>query len=161
MSTKIEQFKYLIIDPTLKQSGLYSPEASDLLLGTALVESNLDYLKQIGGGPALGYFQMEPATFDDIFFRYLGRDDKKELMYMVNMFLVRQHEGAVLTHPVTQLMTNLPLAVLMARIRYLMVPEPIPESVDGQAAYWKKHYNTVLGAGEEVHYLTKWYEHHK
>ena len=37
----------------------------------------------------------------------------------------------------------------MARIHYLRVPEALPAADDvvGLAAYWKRYYNTELGAG--------------
>lgn len=104
----VQQFRNLVLDPTLKQSGLYFLEASDLLLGTALVESNLEHLKQIGGGPALGFFQMEPETFDDIFYRYLCRGDKDKLRYTVRTFIVKESAWCETTKPVNQLITNLP-----------------------------------------------------
>ena len=149
----VGQFKDLVIDPTLKDVGLYSAEASDLLLGTALVESNLKYLKQLGGGPALGLFQMEPVTFNDIYYRYLVKANKVHLKAAVHAHMVGRDSEYLVTDPVYQLITNLPFAVLMARIKYLMVPAPIPKTVNGQAAYWKKYYNTEHGAGKVEHYL--------
>lgn len=44
-----------------------SSSAVNLLLGTAAQESAFGtYLRQIGGGPARGVFQMAPATAKDI-----------------------------------------------------------------------------------------------
>jgi hypothetical protein len=49
-----------------------------LLLGTALTESgDMHYLHQLGNGPALGVYQMEPTTHEDIYDNYLKY--KKEL----------------------------------------------------------------------------------
>lgn len=155
----VKQFRDLVLDPTLHATELYSPEASDLLLGTAFAESNLQHLKQIGGGPAVGLFQMEPATFDDLYYRYLGRADKRGLKYIIDMFTVREHAGCSMTRPFYQLITNLPFSILMARIRYLMVPAPIPKTTEGQAEYWKTNYNTVEGAGTIKKYLKAWEKH--
>lgn len=152
----VKQFKDLVLDPTLREAGMYSWTASDLLLGTAFAESKLKHLKQIGGGPALGLFQIEPSTFDDIYYRYLGRTDKKSLKHVVDMFTVREHAGFTMTRPFYQLITNLPFAILIARIRYLLVPAPIPKTLEGQAAYWKKYYNTVEGAGTVEKYMKAW-----
>ena len=56
-----------LITSVLKELNLHSDNAVNLLMGTAAQESHLGkYRKQIGGGPALGIFQMEPATFNDI-----------------------------------------------------------------------------------------------
>lgn len=114
----------------------------NLLLGTAIQESRLTYLKQKGGGPALGLFQIEPATFNDIYNRYLKREDKKELLGRVQQFTTAQDVR-------DQVIGNIPFAVVIARVRYLMVPEALPAHDDLQALaeYWKAHYNTSRGAG--------------
>ncbi len=148
----VAQFKDLVLDPVLKSVHLHSSEASDLILGTGLVESNLIYYKQIGGGPALGPFQMEPSTFDDTYHRYL--DLHPELKYMVRQFQFAGH----LVDLKDQLMMNLPFAIIMTRIKYLMIPAPIPKTADGQAQYWKDYYNTAAGKGTIEKYLRKWRE---
>lgn len=155
----INQFKHLIIDDTLKDAGMYTPEASDQVLGTGLVESGLHDLRQLPNGPALGPFQMEPATFNDIYYRYLLRKDKSRLKALVRTLLVPRHTDYIVTHPLRQLMTNMPFAVVMARIRYLMVPEPIPKTVDQQAIYWQTHYNTKNRDADIVRYLRRWREY--
>ena len=42
-----------LISKVLKQIGMFSQEAEDLIFGTGLIESNYDYLKQWNGGPAV------------------------------------------------------------------------------------------------------------
>ena len=71
------EFRESVIKPTLEKMGLWSESAESLILGTAIQESRLKYRKQIGGGPALGLFQMEPFTHDSIRNDYL--DYRKEL----------------------------------------------------------------------------------
>ena len=139
----IQDFKNLIIVPTLKAVDLYSESAANLLLGTAVQESRLTYLKQKGAGPALGLFQIEPATFNDIYYRYLKRSDKKELLESVQRFTTA-------SNILDQLISNIPFAVLIARIRYLMVPEAIPayDDLEGLGAYWKKYFNSPIGKGQ-------------
>ena len=39
------------------------------------------------------------------------------------------------------------IAALAARLFLLTIPEEIPDTLKGQAAYWKKHYNTAQGKG--------------
>ncbi|MDX1428656.1 MAG: hypothetical protein R3282_00145, partial [Rhodothermales bacterium] len=46
--------------------------SEELLLGTAIQESLLEFRRQLGGGPARGLFQMEPATHDDCWENYLN-----------------------------------------------------------------------------------------
>ena len=42
---------------------------------------------------------------------------------------------------------NLRYAVLMARVKYIRAPVPLPDAADAAAlsAYHKQHYNTALG----------------
>ena len=74
VSIDAEQLRKDIVRPAIEKIGLWSQEAEDLLIGTAAQESHLGtYLRQLGDGPALGIFQMEPATHNDIhenFLRY-------------------------------------------------------------------------------------------
>ena len=137
------QFLRHIIRPTLTSMGMHSEPAERLLLCTALVESNLEWLRQHGGGPALGVYQIEPATARDVFYRYLG--PREALKAKIEPFMTLQ--------PVNeQLVTNLAFATAMARVRYWMMPEALPGADDGEglAAYWKRHYNTALGAGQPL-----------
>lgn len=142
------QFLQEVIGPTLAhmaatQPDMDRPAARVLLLGTAIQESRLMAYRQHGGGSALSFFQIEPATFDDIFFRYLARPDKAALRTSVRALLIPAFD------PAEQLDTNQHLACAIARIRYWMVPArlPRPGDVDGLGAYWKRYYNTAAGAG--------------
>ena len=122
----IHDFKNHILVPTLKAVDLYSESAVNLLLGTAIQESRLTYLKQKGGGPALGLFQIEPATLDDIYNRYLKRTDKKELLAKIKKFTTAQDVR-------DQVIGNIPFAVLIARVRFYMVSEALPAHDDLEA----------------------------
>lgn len=53
-----------VVRPVLRVMSAWSQPAEDLVMGTAAQESRLTYLRQLGGGPALGLWQMEPATHD-------------------------------------------------------------------------------------------------
>ncbi len=131
-----------LITRVLQEAGLYSDSAVELLMLTAATESKLGYyIKQIRG-PALGIFQMEPRTHDDIWKNYLQY--KKS---------IGEHFGAAnwrnFLRQAEKLEYNLKYSILMARVHYLRVPDPLPDAddVEGLAAYWKDHYNTYLGAG--------------
>ena len=51
-----------LIERVLRKVNLYSDAAVDLLMLTAAQESACGkYIRQLGNGPALGIFQMEPA----------------------------------------------------------------------------------------------------
>lgn len=133
-------FHDYIIKPTLDQIGLDQPGASFLLLGTALVESGLARVRQVGGGPALGVFQMEPATHDDIWQNWLNRHTPA----MVDLGNAVLGLAADWPPGATQMVANLQYATAMARLLYRRRPErlPAPFDIPSQALYWKRHYNT-------------------
>ena len=62
MTIDINQFREEVVRPVLQDLKMYSPVAENLIMGTAAQESGFTYIKQLGGGPALGMFQVEPAT---------------------------------------------------------------------------------------------------
>ena len=135
-------FRACVVRPALEHLHLYTRAAENLLVGTALQESGgLRWLAQLGGGPALGVYQIEPATHDDIWKNFLGYRHK--LADTVSALLA----SAPSRHG--QLVTNLAYATAMARVHYLRVAEPLPKADDvhALARYWKAHYNTALGAG--------------
>jgi hypothetical protein len=138
-----DQFRSLIED-VLRDANLHSPAAVELLMLTAAVESKLGtYLEQVRG-PAIGIFQMEPRTHNDIWDNYLR--------YKAPLVAALQKEVVYLPRYAPDPMVmrkNLAYAILMARIYYQRVPAPLPPADNPQALaeYWKKYYNTHLGKG--------------
>lgn len=132
-----------IIRPVLKQLRLYSPAAENLLFGTCAHESKMGkYRKQVGGGPALGIYQMEPATYKSIWNDYL--------IYRPELAkLVLEFSGHPCTPSADAMILNDKYATAMARIKYLSIPAELPaaDDLEGLANYWKKYYNTPLGKG--------------
>lgn len=148
-----QQFRALIVRPTLERLGQYSPAAEALLLGTAVVESGLTYLVQHGGGPALGVYQVEPATHDDVFVNFLNaRSRLREQVIATSQF-----KSMVGTPPARQMVANLAYATAIARQVYWRQPEPLPAAgdIEGLARYWKDHFNTRAGAGRRVDFVRK------
>lgn len=147
MSLDKKQFRDLIertlqgFDPVLQ-----TPSAVELLLGTAAVESDFGtYLRQLGGGPALGAFQMEPKTFN----------------WLRKMY--QQHYPELAYRNFIELEWNLRLAIIMARLRYRIVKDPLPSENDiaAMAAYWKLWYNTMKGKGAVTDFVRKYMEYVK
>lgn len=130
-----------ILAPTLQALGMDSPAARALILGTIAQESAFGtHVRQIGGGPALGICQMEPATFRDILGNWLAyRRHIQERMRKIWPALPGP-EALVEDHR---------LAVAMCRLHYARVSEPLPaaDDIEGLARYWKQYYNTPRGAG--------------
>lgn len=125
--------------------------AEQLVLGTGIQESLLIHRQQGGGGPALGLFQMEPSTHDDIWDNYLKYN--KNLTGKVEKTL---ESGQ--THSANLLKENDVYAAAMCRVHYLRVSFPLPaqDDVAAMANYWKEHYNTYLGAGKPEEFTDKW-----
>lgn len=140
------QLREHVIRPVLRYLDAYSESAEELLVLTAAHESLMgEYLHQTGGGPAVGIYQMEPATHDDIWASYLAyRHALAERIAETRTGLF-QASG----QPALEMAGNLYYATAMARAHYLRVPETLPGSDDslGLAGYWKSHYNTTAGAG--------------
>jgi hypothetical protein len=142
----LTQFRDHIIKPTLLNLDLYSKAAERLLLGTALTESGLTFLKQFGEGPALGVYQMEPNTEQDIWNNYLNyRDDLADKIRELKIGMN------------TELIGNLYYATAMCRIHYLRVPKPLPDEEDiaAMSNYWKTYYNSGLGKGKSFDFVEK------
>lgn len=128
-----------IIKPTLLKLGLQSRAAENLLLGTAAQESQLgSYLKQ-KHGPALGVYQIEPATHKDVWVNFL--DYRIELKRVIRNLVVEVNDN--------DLIGNLVYSTAIARMIYFRIPKALPEAdnIEGLANYWKKYYNTLLGKG--------------
>ena len=142
------QLRKLIVRPSLKEVGLHSDAAEDLVMGTAAQESHLMYVKQLGGGPALSLFQIEPATYKDYWDNYLN--------HRVDLITEIQKACGFQGVPEpSRLVWDLKFASIMCRIHYRRISSPLPEHGDiaGYAAYWKKYYNTVHGAGTEEEFV--------
>jgi hypothetical protein len=151
----LRQFRDHVVRPVLNhlttvEPRLGSQTAEDLLIGTALVESDLRCLEQ-QAGPAMGLFQIEPLTASDILERYLP-DRRPDLLRAVWQMAVPGFHWTV------QLPGNMHFGCAVARIKYWMAPEPLPEDIDGLGQYWKTHYNAG-GKGSAAIFARKFRSH--
>lgn len=147
----VNQFRELIIKPTLLDLVLYSDEAMELLVFTCAVESDGGtYLKQLNG-PALGIYQMEPKTYNDIWENYLKNNRPLTLMLVTNFGIIRMPDEE-------RMIYDLKFATAMARLHYKRVPEPLPEknNVLGLWAYYKSYYNSPLGSAKKEESIQKY-----
>ena len=154
----------LIIKPTLvlfEHKGfpeLNTPEAVDLIYGTALAETGLREIQQGEGGkrgPALSYWQMEPSTHDDIWTNYLKHEARlrKALIDITLIDPGKLDAGwQVIGDAFHPLIWNIRYACAMVRIHYLRQRGKIPTTVEGQAEYWLENYNGG-GKGSVEHYI--------
>jgi len=143
----VRDFRDCVVAPALSHLKLYSLAAEQLVLATAVHESHLTYLRQIGGGPARGLFQMEPATHRDIWTRYLAYRPALAARTLMMRALWASTES--------QLVNNSAYACALCRIHYRRVRAPLPPAGDAAAiaAYWKQHYNTPRGAGSAALFI--------
>ncbi len=136
-----------LIQETLSPIGLWSKQAEELLLGTCAQESHFGkYLKQISG-PALGIFQIEPATEKDIWENYLK--------FRPQLIKAIKNSCRVTSYGTLSLKSDLKYQIIMARIHYRRVSSPLPlcGDIDGQASYWDNHFNCNPDKGFPSEYI--------
>ena len=124
----------------LLPSSLNTLARRQIVLGTGYKESGYIHTRQMGGGPALGFWQMEPDTHDDVRDNFLAyRPDLK----------AAAEKAAGQPSPTAELLVTNPVyAALMCAIQYYRSPLILPRAFDafGQASMWKRVYNGP-GAG--------------
>ena len=125
----------------MRATNTYSLDAMYQVATTILLESKLTHLKQLPEGPALGFGQVEWPTYLDCC-RYLTGN------ITLRCAILNYCERTFMPINPISLIGDLVLNVLIVRVKYWMIPEPIPSYKDiaGQAAYYKKYYNTAEGA---------------
>lgn len=136
----ITQFREEILVPALSQLQLYSKDAEELLVFTCAAESNGGtYIRQIKG-PALGIFQCEPATHEDLWRNFILRKNQYVSILSLNFNIARIPEPSTLIY-------DLKYAAAICRLHYFRFKEPLPnkDDIDAIWEYYKKYYNTEKG----------------
>jgi len=138
-----------LIQLVLKEYDLYSRDAEEILMLTCAAESNMGkYIKQVGGGPALGIFQCEPATLEWME-NQVYRHSKFAGVRNALSPLDRQHENSLHEEDEINFICSLKAQILACRlVYYFKTPKALPnyKDVQGMAEYYKKYYNSILGA---------------
>lgn len=158
------QFRDHVIKPTLLYLGerYASPSAVNLLLGTMAAESGGRWLRQRieleagdwAVGPGHGIYSMEPATEGSLWENYLRyRMQWGRIGQLVRRLICEKPPAPHL------LISDLRYATAMARIKYWKDPDSLPNANDiaGLARYWKRVYNTRLGAGTPEFFEECWF----
>lgn len=142
-----QQLYDYIIKPTHKYMGgnYESKESNFLSLCTSAIESNCGDKIVQDGGPALGPWQMEPSTEDDIFRHCDALQDMSFRCKVVGLMVDLVLGDDLVLSPL--------YACAMARLKYSMDKRPLPiltgnKDIDSRSfyAYYKRVYNTELGA---------------
>jgi len=138
-----------IVEYALYKIDAYSDDALTLVVRTGMAESGYRALKGYGeGNPAIGFFQIEPATMNDMIDNYIKyRSHYKKNLVSLGMNFQKDTTMSV--------MSNIGVQAALCRIHYLRDKHSIPswDDLEGQAKYWKRVYNTNLGRGTTEHFI--------
>ena len=136
-----------IAEEVLYKLNKYSDDALAMIIRTGNAETGYRKLIQYGGGPGLGFFQVELATAQDILDNYV--------QYRPAYLKVLMELGLDAENLEFCIKTNIALQIAFCRLHYMRDKNPIPSWTDleAQASYWKDVYNTHLGKGTIKHFV--------
>lgn len=151
-----KQFRKEIIKPALmdcvyKGNMLWCADGEEILIATMATESlGGRYLVQEGAPDAVGVFQMQKATYNDLITNYLLPRWKKEIY--ITDFEFNAFE---------RMKYDLIYAAQMARILYLREPNPLPkyDDLNGMWETYKRWYNSVDGKATKEGFIKKYLEY--
>ena len=127
----------------------YSDDALALVVRTGMAESGYRALKGYGdGNPAIGFWQIEPATMNDMIDNYINyRSKYKKTLISLGMNFEKD--------TIMSVMSNMAVQAALCRLHYRRDKDPLPswDDMEGQAKYWKRVYNTVEGRGTVKHFI--------
>ncbi|DAB27330.1 MAG: hypothetical protein A2513_04360 [Sulfurimonas sp. RIFOXYD12_FULL_33_39] len=118
--------------------------AKMLLLETSAAETDMGDAHDLTWNTGIGLMQFDKIGFDDVKIRTSQAKKQK----------VKECFGVDIDKVIhTDLRWSPLLSVIFARLKYLLVPNAIPNTIGGRAEYWKRWYNSSLGKGTPEHYL--------
>ena len=151
----ISQMKSLVHDTCIKMDSRFaSDDAVNIVLATGIVESRYEYIRQMGDGPARSFWQVEPASAVDNCQHYLKY--RTELMKgcAVASFVDIKYWQTFEEEMWAEILEkNIASGIVHCRLKYRRVPKKLPSSLEAQADYWKKYYNTEGGKGDPEHFI--------
>jgi hypothetical protein len=143
-------YRELVLRPTLQAVNMWSKSSENLYMIIPLVESNLTYLEQIGGGGALSLNQIEKATYYDCQ-KYLNRrtDIKETILSACYLDIMPPFEAII---------WNMRLSICIARLKFWRKPEPLPHHNNAKAMWeiYKMYYNTPKGDATPDRFYRLW-----
>ena len=138
-----------IAEYSLYKLDCYSDDALALVVRTGMAESGYRALKGYGdGNPAIGFWQIEPATMNDMIENYINyRSKYKKTLISLGMNFEKD--------TIMSVMSNMAVQAALCRLHYRRDKDPLPswDDMEGQAKYWKRVYNTVEGRGTVKHFI--------
>lgn len=142
------QIKELVVRPVLEDIGLGGETAINLVTGTAMAESHLNAIRQklnsgVLTGTARSLWQIEPITAKDMMERVSPRNKERH-----TIITTKYMTGQSLND---QLLTNMALAAIICRLKYLSSPKPMcKNSASEMAVYHEVIYNAGGAAKASV-----------
>ena len=112
-----------------------------MLLETAVVETDAGQAIDNTHYSGRSIMQLDKIGYDEAL-RIRQKKGNKDFQYEVNKGYLSD-----------ELQKNPRFAMYLARMFYLGKREPIPSTLENRALYWKRYYNTLLGAGSIEKYL--------
>lgn len=134
---------YSTVDAVVKCLG-GGDNAKKLLLETSASESDMGGAIDRSWSVGVGLMQFDPIGFEDTKAR-TSKAKKEQIMRCFGIDIDRVVLSDLRWSPL--------LSVIFARLKFMLVPSAIPNTQEGRAAYWKKWYNSELGAGTIEHYV--------
>jgi len=117
-----------------------------LLIETAQQETLLGLAKDAHPTKhGVGLCQFDKIGFDDV---------KQRTRKHVNEKIKKAFGFGVMDIQHRDLAYSPLLSMLWCRLFYMLIPDVIPDTVAGRAAYWKRYYNTVKGKGTPTEYIS-------
>lgn len=153
MSALAVAFRLQVVRPTIRRLGLWSEAAENLLLMTAAHESGgWTFCRQHPAGPALGFYQMEPATLADLFAWLKLKPKWRDLM---------SREFHAIEPQPDRLVFDPLYATACARMQFYRRPEPLPapENEPELGEYAKRWWNSLAGKATVDQYVEAYRRH--
>lgn len=138
MSIKKAHLQEHVIRPILNHFNLGGAQAEELLLSVAAQESHGGYYLVQRNGPALGIYQMEPPTYEDIVLNVISVSTTG-WRHAIHAYF--GHFDLIMG--TNKLISDIGYATLLCRLQFWRYPEPLPPlgNVEKLYKYWKKYYN--------------------
>ena len=148
--TKSRQLRNLTDTAVALTDKSLSQKVANQLYSTAVHESGLLNMRgNLAGSSARGIFQILSGTAGDIVQRYASTRPNVMKVLEESSGMSRKKLMSLTRAELSNLVKENDLfAAEVSRYKYKMVPAAIPEGIENQAAYWRKHYHAGKGAGE-------------
>jgi hypothetical protein len=144
---KLSEMRELVVRPAIRHIGLWSKEAEELVMATAMMESRFVHL-------STGLWNITKERYWVVYVEMLEGNN-----YLMTKTMDYQLPNI---DPIDQLPGNHFLGAIICRLYYRMNDDPLPRSVKGMADYWKEHYETFLGkkkSKEFMHQALRMYQY--